>query len=140
MLREIPTTVYVPTMPTFSNTQQLDIWLRSVGGYITGSQSVKQSEMADSTGTIVGKCYAIRVGALAFIQGEVTGISTDMEGIPVAPLFDSFVTLVNKSSNQMIAGVILAGTKVLKATMDVGASYLINGNYIADSALKNRTI
>lgn len=134
----IPTTVFVPQAPNPRNTDQLDVWLRSLAGFINGCQEIKESPLLSGDDT-VGAIYATRIGAYISVNGEVsiTGTSSVISGLPVKALHDSFLTVCNTFDGTLTGIIVKAGEKEFSTTELVDkAKYLISGMYLADSALK----
>lgn len=134
----IPTTVFVPQAPNPRNTDQLDVWLRSLAGFVNGCQEIKDSTLLSGT-TSVGIIHATRIGAYVNVTGEVTtmGTSSVISGLPVKALHDSFLTMCNATDGTLVGVKVNAGEKEFNtANLVVNTKYLISGVYLADSALK----
>ena len=134
----IPTTIFVPQAPHANNVDQMDVWLRTLAGYVNGSQEIKEGDLSIGD-TVVGKVRGTRTGANVNVTGEFTtlGTSSVISGIPVKSLHDSFISVYNTVDGTVMGVMILAGEKSFDtALLAVSTRYLLSGSYLADSALK----
>jgi hypothetical protein len=127
---QIPSSVWVAQAPLIDNKDQMEIWLRQLATWVQGAQSVKEWIVLQG-GAPVGKCFAIRLGHIVWVQASIKlladpqGTDTVVKGIPVEAAAETFLSAIG-ASHVMLA----QDSKEITIVAPTGTDIMYSGWYL----------